>query len=207
MSKGQRVGYIRVSMETQSIDRQLNNIELDKKFIDKLSGKNTDRAEFKIMMDYVREGDSVIVHSMDRLARNLVDLKTTIEVLTKKGVTVTFLKENLTFSGVKDPMSNLLLSVMGAVAEFERDIMLERQREGIAIAKLKGKFKGKKKSLDKETLTQIQNYLDIHAPIAHIAKHFKIKRPTIYNYIRDGLLTKKDRSICLSQTELNRCTS
>lgn len=114
---GQRVGYVRVSSLDQNEDRQLESVELDRRFVDKVSGKDVNRPQLQEMMKYVREGDVVIVHSLDRLARNLADLLNLVEQLTVKGVTVEFVKEHLSFSGNDDPMSKLLLSVLGAFAE------------------------------------------------------------------------------------------
>ena len=111
--------------------------EVDRLFIDKASGKDTKRPQLKAMLGFVREGDIVIVQSLDRLGRNLDDLRKIIKDLTGRGVKLQFIKENLTFSGEDSPMSNLLLSVMGAFAEFERSLIKERQMEGIAIAKKK----------------------------------------------------------------------
>lgn len=185
MAKGQKIGYVRVSTLEQSIERQLIGIELDKKFIDKLSGKNTDRSQFQIMMDYVREGDIVIVHSMDRLARNLDDLRNIVNNLTKKGVSVQFIKENLTFTGDDSPMANLLLSMMGAFAEFERDIILERQREGIRLAKIRGAYKGRKKKLSADQVIQLKEMISNRYRVTDIAKKFNVKRTTLYNYLKN----------------------
>jgi len=98
-------------------------------------------------MSFVRSGDTVIVHSMDRLARNLDDLRRIVQSLTGKGVRIEFVKEHLTFTGEDSPMAKLMLSVMGAIHEFDRALIKERQREGIALAKKRGAFKGRKKSL------------------------------------------------------------
>ena len=120
----QRVAYKRVSTTDQNTARQLDGMELDKVFEDHASGKNTDRPGLQKLREHVREGDSVVVHSMDRLARNLQDLLAIVEELTKKGVKVQFLKENLTFTGDDSPTSTLLLSIMGAVVAFERALIL-----------------------------------------------------------------------------------
>src|SRR5271155_5669349 len=130
---GQRIGYIRVSSTDQNTQRQLEDVKVDRTFTDKISGKDTNRPKLQEMIDFVREGDSVIVHSMDRLARNLDDLRRIVQMLTKKGVSVEFIHEHLTFTGADTPMANLMLSVMGAFAEFERALIRERQLEGIAI--------------------------------------------------------------------------
>ena len=145
--KGLRVGYLRVSALDQKEVRQLDGVELDKRFMDKVSGKDRNRPQLEQMIDFVREGDIVFCHSMDRLARNLDDLRLLVKKLTGKGVKVCFVKESLTFTGEDSPMANLLLSVMGAIAEFERELMKERQREGIALAKKAGAYKGRKRAL------------------------------------------------------------
>jgi len=120
LSKGQQVGYLRVSSLDQNEVRQLEGLALDKTFIDKASGKDVKRPQLEAMQSFVREGDTVFCHSMDRLARNLDDLRRIVLGLTERGVHIVFVKENLTFTGEDSPMSNLLLSVMGAFAQFER---------------------------------------------------------------------------------------
>src|ERR1700733_609774 len=127
--RDKRVGYIRVSSVDQNTDRQLEGQELDRTFTDKASGKDTNRPQLKAALDYLRDGDELVVHSMDRLARNLDDLRRMVLDLTKKGVHVRFVKENLVFTGEDSPMSHLLLSLLGAVAEFERSMIRERQRK------------------------------------------------------------------------------
>ncbi|WP_134447711.1 recombinase family protein, partial [Pseudomonas aeruginosa] len=129
--QGQRIGYVRVSSYDQNPERQLEQVEIGKLFTDKASGKDTQRPQLEAMLGFVREGDTVVVHSMDRLARNLDDLRRLVQRLTKRGVRIEFLKEGLVFTGEDSPMANLMLSVMGAFAEFERALIRERQREGI----------------------------------------------------------------------------
>src|SRR5271170_1712028 len=131
---GQRVGYIRVSTVDQSTARQLDGLELDRTFTDKLSGKDTNRPELQAAMKRMRDGDVLVVHSMDRLARNLGDLLRLVEELNGRGVAVEFVKENLVFTGDDSAMSNMLLGIMGSVAQFERAMIRERQLEGIAKA-------------------------------------------------------------------------
>jgi DNA invertase Pin-like site-specific DNA recombinase len=153
MSKYQTVAYIRVSSVQQNTDRQLVDVERDKEFIEKVSAKDTERPQLKAMLEHVREGDTVVVHSMDRLARNTKDLLEIVETLKAKGVSVKFIKENLAFTADTDnSMNNLLLTMLGAVAQFERELMLERQREGIEAAKAKGKFKGRKATIDSDVI-------------------------------------------------------
>ena len=126
MSKHQRVGYVRVSSVSQNSDRQLEGVELDRVFEDKASGKNTDRPALQEAMKYVREGDVLVVHSMDRMARNTEDLLRLVRELNAKRVTVEFVKERLTFSGNSaDPMANLMMTMLGGFAEFERALQGE----------------------------------------------------------------------------------
>ena len=142
--KSKRVGYVRVSSVDQNTVRQLEGIRLDRVFTDKASGKDTKRPQLEALLEFVREGDLVVCHSMDRLARNLDDLRRLVMGLTKRGIRVEFVKESLTFTGEDSPMATLLLSMLGAVSEFERALIKERQREGIEIAKKKGVYKGRK---------------------------------------------------------------
>lgn len=147
------VGYIRVSTVDQNTIRQLDGIELDKVFIEHKSAKNKDREQLIALLDYIRDGDTVHIHSIDRLARNLADLKDLVNTMNNKGVTVQFHKEGMKFNGDKsDSMSNLLFNILGSFAEFERELMLERQREGIAKAKEEGKYKGRIKAIDDDAI-------------------------------------------------------
>lgn len=146
------VGYIRVSTVDQNTERQLFQLELQKVFEDKCSGKDTNRPQLKAMLEYVREGDCIHVHDISRLARNLSDLRTLVSDLNKRKISIKFHKENLIFTGEANPMQNLMLSMLGAVYEFERGMMLERQREGIALAKLQGRYQGAKKRVNDEAI-------------------------------------------------------
>lgn len=136
------VGYERVSTADQNTDHQLQGVATDIVFTDKASGKDTNRPELAQALQYVRAGDVFVVHSMDRLDRNLADLRSIVNQLTSKGVVVKFHKEQPTFTGDDSPMNTLLLNLLGSVAEFERVLIKERQREGIAVAKTKGRYKG-----------------------------------------------------------------
>src|SRR6266851_5294217 len=156
MASGQRVGYIRVSSVGQNPARQLDGVELDRVFTDTVSGKSAARPQLQAMRAYVRDGDTVIVHSMDRLARNLDDLRRLVRELTGRGVAVQFVREQLTFSGEDSPMATLLLSVLGAFAEFERALIRERQREGVALAKQRGVYRGRKKALSPERAAELR---------------------------------------------------
>lgn len=179
---GQRVGYVRVSTVDQNTERQLDGLVFAKVFTDKASGKDTARPELQACLDYIREGDTLVVHSMDRLARSLVDLRTTVDRLTARGVTVEFVKEHLTFTrDESDPCSVLMLSIMGAVAEFERSMILERQREGIAIAKAKGIYKGRKPALTDAQIADVVARLAAGESATDLAGKFGVSRATIYN--------------------------
>lgn len=181
---GKRIGYIRVSSVDQNIERQLEGIELDKTFIDKTSGRSTERPALQEMLSYVRDGDIIIVHSMDRLARNLDDLRSIVKDLTNRQIKVKFIKESLEFSGDDSAISNLLLSVMGAFAEFERKLIAERQKEGIALAKKRGVYKGRKPALTSEQVLTLQEKVDAGEMKSTLAKEFNISRETLYKYLR-----------------------
>jgi DNA invertase Pin-like site-specific DNA recombinase len=182
--KGHRIGYIRVSSVGQNTDRQLDGMEFDKIFTDKVSGKDTNRPELTKMLDWVREGDHVVVHALDRLARNLDDLRKIVKDLTARKVTIEFKKENLTFSGDDSPMSTLLLSVMGAFAEFERSLIKERQLEGIAIAQKAGAFKGRKRTMTDDRISEIKRRVASGDKKAVIARDMGVSRETVYQYLR-----------------------
>lgn len=182
MSK--QIGYIRVSSIDQNPERQLEGLQLDRIFIDKASGKDTNRPELQALLDYVRDGDTVIIHSMDRLARNLVNLQQLVNKLTAGQVKIHFLKENLIFTGDDSPMSKLLLSMVGAVAEFERALIKERQLEGVAIDKSKGVYKGRKKVLNDEKMQEIKSLLAQGKKKSAVARQFSISRETLYQYLK-----------------------
>lgn len=146
------VGYIRVSSVEQNTARQLDDVALDRTFEDKASGATTNRPKLQEMLEYVREGDTIHVHSIDRLARSLSDLLDMVSSLKARKVNVHFHKENLLFTSEVNHTQNLMLSMMGAVAQFEREISKERQREGIAKAKAAGAYKGRKKAVDNATI-------------------------------------------------------
>lgn len=182
--QGHRIGYIRVSSFDQNPERQLEQVEVSKVFTDKASGKDTERPALEELLSFVREGDTVVVHSMDRLARNLDDLRRLVQQLTKRGVRIEFVKECLTFTGEDSPMANLLLSVMGAFAEFERALIRERQREGIALAKQRGAYRGRKKALSSEQMAELRQRASTGEQKAKLAREFGISRETLYQYLR-----------------------
>ena len=181
---GQRIGYIRVSTLDQNPDRQLEGVQVGKVFIDKASGKDTQRPQLDALLGYVREGDTLVVHSMDRLARNLDDLRRMVQQLTGRGVRIEFVKESLTFTGEDSPMANLLLSVMGAFAEFERALIRERQREGISLAKQRGVYRGRKKALSDSRIEELRRRVEAREPKAALAREYGISRATLYEYLR-----------------------
>ena len=179
-----RVGYVRVSTVDQNTVRQLDGIEVERVFTDKASGKDTARPKLDELIAFVRDGDTVIVHSMDRLARHLDDLRRLVRTLTGKGVRVEFVKESLVFTGEDSPMATLLLSVMGAFAEFARALILERQREGIAAAKQRGVYTGRKPALTAEQAQRLRARALAGERKSALAKEFGISRETVYSYLR-----------------------
>jgi DNA invertase Pin-like site-specific DNA recombinase len=177
---GQSVGYIRVSSVGQNDARQLDGIELDRTFTDKASGKDTQRPQLQAMLSHVREGDHVYVHSMDRLARSLGDLEGLVKGLTGRGVAVTFVTQGMTFTGDDSPMNTLMLQLLGAVGQFERALIKERQREGIAIAKTKGVYRGRKPSLDEAAKARARAMVAQGTPKAQVAEALGVSRSTLY---------------------------
>ena len=182
---GQRIGYVRVSGFDQNPERQLEHIQVARVFSDKASGKDIQRPELERLLAFVREGDTVVVRSMDRLARSLDDLRRVVQGLTQRGVRIEFVKEGLTFTGDDSPMANLMLSVMGAFAEFERALIRERQREGIALAKQRGAYRGRKKSLNSEQVAKLKQRVAAGEQKALIARDLGISRETLYQYLRE----------------------
>ncbi|EIE9665544.1 recombinase family protein [Vibrio cholerae] len=146
------LAYIRVSTVEQNTERQLAKctIEFDKVYEDRASGGSTNRPELAKLMDYAREGDTIHIHSIDRLARSLDDLRQLVTDWNNSGISVRFHNEGLNFTaGSNTPIAELMLNMLGAVAEFERAMIRERQVEGIAKAKAKGKYKGRKPNLER----------------------------------------------------------
>ena len=182
MSK--KIGYIRVSTFGQNTDRQLEGLTLDKVFVEHASGKDTHRPQLALLLDYVRDGDQVFVHSMDRLARNLEDLRSIVLQLNSKKVPIQFLQENLRFNGEEGPLATLLLSIMGAFAEFERALIKERQREGIELAKKRGVYKGRKPVLSQDQRFLLQQQVAAGANKSQLAKELGVSRETLYQYLR-----------------------
>ena len=190
MSSYAKIAYARVSTDDQNLDRQLETLKTycpDKIFTDHLSGKNLERPGFQQMMDYVREGDIIYVASMDRMARNLDDLLSTTKLLQSKGITVHFLKENICLNPGTETssMSKLIMSIMGAVAEFERSLIRERQREGILLAKARGVYKGRK-PIDTDKMQEARKLIDEGFTKTKVCEKLHISRQTLYKYLKQS---------------------
>lgn len=181
MSK--HIGYVRVSTLIQKTDRQLEGVKLDKLYEEKASAKDSKRPQLEACLDYLRDGDTLHVHSIDRLARNLLDLQNILEGLIKRQVTVHFHKENLVFTGEDSSIQKLQLQMMGAFAEFERSLIRERQREGIAAAKAKGKHLGRKKKLNDEQVAELKKLIAEGHEKKALASQFGISRQTLYSLL------------------------
>ena len=183
---GHKIGYVRVSSIDQNEARQLADIQLDKVFTDKCSGGIRKRPALTECLEWCRAGDSLHVHSIDRLARDLNDLQGIVKQLTNNGVTVYFEKEGLTFnSDTSNPMNTLMLQMMGAFAQFERAMIKERQREGIALAQKRGAYRGgRKRALSPEQITDLKARIDKGEKKAKVAREMGISRETLYQYLR-----------------------
>lgn len=182
--------YKRVSTIDQNTERQLLDVPCDRAYVEKISGKNTNRPELQAMLLNIRDGDVVNVHSMDRLARNTKDLLNLVEDITGKGAKIIFHKENLTFAPNKqDPYQKMMMTMLGAVAELERNLILERQREGIALAKMHGKYKGGQPKLTAQQVEKIKVLINNRTPITKIAEQYGVSRRTIYNYLESSSMS------------------
>jgi DNA invertase Pin-like site-specific DNA recombinase len=182
-----QIGYIRVSTLDQNTERQLLNIELDKTFTDKCSGKDTNRPALSQMIEFVREGDTINCHDISRMARSTEDLLRLVKNFTTKGITLKFYKENLIFDGSNNPIQQLMLTMLGGIYQFERAMILERQREGIAIAKTKGKYKGK--GVNKQLHNQIRELYSQGFNKSQIAKNLGCVRATVYKALKDQVVS------------------
>jgi DNA invertase Pin-like site-specific DNA recombinase len=185
---GQKIGYARVSSKDQNLDRQLAALKKEKVFrvfTDTVSGSSTQRPGLDGALNYVRAGDQLIVVSMDRLARSLIDLHRLVDDLTERGVSVKFLKEGQVYSQDSTPVAKLMLGLLGSVAEFERSIIRERQAEGIAKAKARGVYKGRAKVLNEEQIMQAREWVSAGIPKAEVARRLGIGRTTLYKYLAD----------------------
>ena len=184
---GKSIGYIRVSTVTQNTVRQLFGVELDRVYEDKCSGKNTDRPALAECLSYLRDGDTLHCHSIDRLCRNLRDLLELVQGLLARGVSVVFHKENMRFvAGKTDQFQELQLSIIGAVASFERQMILERQREGIALARQRNAYKncGRKKALSSEQIGIIRQRIANGERKTALAREYGVSLQTVYTHCR-----------------------
>lgn len=173
--------YKRVSTVEQNTDRQLQGLPCDREYVEKVSGKDMDRPQLQALLQNVREGDTVHVHELSRLGRSVKDLLEIVETITGEGATVKFHKENLEFKGGQsDPFQSLMLNLLSSISQFERDLLLERQREGIAIAKAKGKYKGKQSKFTVEDVEQIREEFEQTSNKAALAKKHGISRGYLY---------------------------
>lgn len=187
------IAYVRVSTVEQNEQRQVEALEkynIDKWFIEKVSGKNTKRPQLQAMLDYVREGDTIHIHDLSRLARNTKDLLEIVEKLEEKNVSLVSNHENIDSN---TPTGKLMLTMIGAIAEFERANLLERQREGIAIAKAEGKYRGGQvKRIDEELFNaEYKKYMAREISKAQLARNLRISRPTLDKLLKDKGLYKR----------------
>ena len=187
-----KVAYVRVSTADQNDERQieaLKKYEIDEWFTEKVSAKDTNRPKLQEMIRYVRKGDTVYVHDFSRLARSTADLLKIVKDLENKNAHIISLKENFDTSS---PTGKLMMTMMAAIAEFERDNILERQREGIAIAKAKGKYKGRKKVVVPDFGDYYNMYMTRKINKTQIGQRLKISRPTVDRLIKEYESERKD---------------
>ena len=180
---GKQIGYIRVSTIDQNTDRQLHGITLDKVFEDKCSGKDANRPQLKECLSYLRDGDTLHIHSIDRLARSLRDLLNIVEELLGRGIKIIFHKEGMEFDGLNpNPSQALYLNILGAVAEFERQMIRERQKEGVLLARQRNAYDkcGRKPSLTPKQIEDIKARLALGETVSALAKEYGVSRQTIY---------------------------
>lgn len=180
-----QIAYIRVSSIDQNEQRQIEAMQrynIEKWFIEKVSGKDTNRPKLKEMLDFAREGDTIHIHDFSRLARSTKDLLDIVELLNSKGITLISNKENIDSS---TPTGKLMLTMIGAINEFERTNLLERQKEGIAIAKREGKYKGRKAVSIPDFDKHYQRYILREISKSELAKELNISRPTLDKLIKD----------------------
>lgn len=178
------IGYIRINNCGKRGEEQLKGIKLDKLYTENTTLKCIERPQLESLISYVSQGDIVVVNSMDRIFRNLHDLRRLALVLIEKGVSIKFIKEKLTFSAEDSPMTNLVLSIIGSLADFERALIRERQINGIAIAKKQGLYKGRKPSLTEAQIKEIMQRAKTGEAKTKIARDFGICRDTLYKYLK-----------------------
>lgn len=179
------VGYVRVSTVEQNESRQfitMKKYNVEKVFSEKVSAKDTNREKLNKMLEFVREGDTIVIHDFSRLARSTKDLLHIVELLEDKNVNLISAKENIDSS---TPTGKLMLTMIGAINEFERTNMLERQREGIAIAKEQGKYKGRKEVKVDNFEEYYMRYLNRELNKTQLAKELDVSRPTLDKLIKE----------------------
>ncbi|MBG0718178.1 recombinase family protein [Microbacterium sp. 2C] len=184
----QTVGYVRVSSDDQNLARQLEAIgEVDRVFSDKVSGgSRNNRTALDECTKYIRDGDTVRVASMDRLARSLRDMRDIVDEIIGKGAAVQFVKEGQTYSpDTNDPLSQLMLHMLGAFAEFERALIRERQAEGIRIAKAEGRYRGRARKLTPVQLDEARQLISTGVPKAEVARRYEVDRSTLHRALAD----------------------
>lgn len=183
-----RVAYLRVSSAGQNLDRQREAVgECDRIFVEKMSARSrADRPELADMLRYIRDGDDVVVASMDRLARSVVDLRNLVDEIRGQGASVTFVKENVTYRpDATDPRANLMLALLGGIAEFEREIIRERQAEGITLARKRGAYKGRKRKLTAAQRATVRERAAAGEAKTVLAREFGVSRDTIYAILKE----------------------
>ncbi len=179
----ENIGYIRVSSEGQNTDRQLDGIVLDKRFTDKVSGASKDRPQLNACLQYIRQGDTLHIHSIDRLARSLRDLQELVDGLVSRGITIIFHTERLTFTNEENPVSTMMLQMLGMIAQFERTLTRKRQQEGIAIAKSKGKHCGRP-TIDYTRRDEAIELCKQGNNISQISRAMNLSRASIYKLLQ-----------------------
>lgn len=196
MESPPKIGYARISTEEHNFDRQLQalrdiGVEPQNIFTDKWAGKNAKRPGFEALLHFLRRGDALYVVSMDRLSCSLQDLFTVTTTLWDRGVSIHFLKEHIDLepNEVVSPMKSIMFAMLGAVAQFEREIIRERQREGIARAKKKGLYRGRRPT-DLKVLEEAQRRIDMGIPVTRVAKDLKVGRSTLYKRLKTLSTTK-----------------
>ena len=182
-----RFCYKRVSTVEQNLDRQLHGELFDREFVEKVSGKDANRPELQSLLSVLRSGDEVHVHELSRLARNTKDLLNIVEKVLSKDASIKFHKERLDFIAGEDrpPVQELMLSLLAAIAQFERDLLLQRQREGIALAKLRGAYKGRQSRFTNDEIEKIRNDFRLAKNKAELAKKWGISRAYLYKIASD----------------------
>ena len=181
---GQRVGYIRISTDSQHTDRQLVGIPLDKTFTDIATGSNTKREQFQEMMRYLREGDTLFVHELDRIGRNMMEVMETVNILMKRGVIIEFITERLRYTPNPTPIEELMFHISSSYSQFETKVRARRQAEGIAEAKKRGAYKGRKPAYTHDKKIEMKKKIDLGIPKARVAREYGISKVTMYKYLR-----------------------